>query len=70
MNKSILLFIVLMLLSACGQPGVRTEVKEVCSDDSPAFVLPNEVVCNHSPTDVIRVDGQGIVYMCNKVQGD
>jgi len=60
--------VLLVFLAACGQQGTVTKVKEVCSGDSPAFTLPDQVVCNHAPSDMVEVsNAQGkLVYLCVK----
>ena len=63
------LLLTLILLSACGKPGVRTEIKEVCSGDA-QIVLPDEIVCNHSPTEVIQVDSVTTTYICTKFENN
>lgn len=67
--RAIILLITLILLSACGKPGVRTEIVEICSGDVP-IILPDEIVCNHAPADVIQVDTVEIIYLCTKFDGN
>ena len=55
-------------LSACAD-SKHTTIKEICSEDSPAIVLPDEVVCNHAPANNIEVVGHRIKYMCTKIGG-
>lgn len=67
--KILKLLLVMLVLPACGRDVVHTEIKEVCSSDSPAITLPNEVVCNHSPANNIEVEGKEVVYICTKIKG-
>lgn len=61
---------ILFLLPACGPRPVITKTVEVCSSDSPAFVLPDEVVCNNAPSESILVEGKTITYICTKIKGE
>lgn len=63
------LLLILLLLPACGEDKIHTEIKEVCGSDSPAITLPDEVVCDHSPSNNIEVEGKEVVYMCTKIKG-
>ena len=54
------------LLMACGDKGTTTEYVDTCGSDSPAIVLPDEIVCNHSDSDMVEVVGAEVVYLCVK----
>lgn len=67
--KTFIMLSMLWILTACGK--VRhTEIREVCSSDSPGFVLPDRIVCDHSPSQEVMVEGGGVVYICTKLAAD
>lgn len=63
-----LLFIIAICNIGCAGSN-HTVIKDICSEDSPAIVLPDEVVCNHAPANNIEVVGRRITYMCTKIGG-
>lgn len=68
--KALVIFIACLLLSACGQDRVHTEVKEICSSDNPPLQMPDEVVCDHDDYDTISVDMKKKKYICTRVWED
>ena len=60
------LVIVSVFLIGCGDKGTTTEYVDTCGSDSPAIVLPDEIVCNHSDSDMVEVVGAEVVYLCVK----
>jgi len=67
--KTIAIVTMYLLLTACGVESTHTEIRDICSADSPALVLPDEIVCNHAPKKYIEVIGHRLRYLCIRQEG-